>query len=78
VPKLFAKIKQGKKTKNVVIGKASFNVAAGKSKTIKVKLSSAAMKILKEGKKLKAQVKGAGVETRSVMLRLAGVGKKQL
>jgi endonuclease III len=63
--------------KNVVIGKASFSLAAGESKTVKVKITNAqAKKILNQGKTLKAQVKGAGVETRSVMLRLAGVGKK--
>jgi hypothetical protein len=62
--------------KQMVIGQASFKIAAGQSKTIKVKLSGAAKKLLMEGKKLKAQVKGPGVKTSSIVLR--AVGKKKL
>ncbi|HEX3240950.1 MAG TPA: hypothetical protein VHR18_12565 [Solirubrobacterales bacterium] len=60
--KLTAKIKQGKKMKNVVIGKASYNVEAGKSKTIKVKLNGAAKKLLNEGKSITAKLSGPGMK----------------
>jgi Divergent InlB B-repeat domain len=72
--KLTAKVKQGKKTKKVVIGQASFSLAAGESKTIKVKLSSAAKKMLNEGKQLKATLSGPGVKD-TVKLKPSG-GKK--
>jgi hypothetical protein len=49
---LTAKLKQGKKTKNAVIGKASFSLADGASTTLKVKLSSQAKQLLKSGKAL--------------------------
>ena len=60
--KLTAKIKQGGKTKTVVIGTASYDIAAGQSQTIKVKLSGAAKKLLKEGKAIKAKLSGPGAK----------------
>ena len=69
--KLTAKIKQGTKTKSMVIGKASFSLAAGASKTLKVKLSGAAMKELKKRKTLKAKVTGTGVTSSTVKLKPA-------
>ena len=37
-----AKVKMGKKTKNLVIGQVSFNLAAGATATLNVKLAGAA------------------------------------
>jgi IPT/TIG domain-containing protein/List-Bact-rpt repeat protein len=67
--KLTAKIKRGKKTKNVVIGRASYSVAAGKPETIKVKLSGAAKQELAKGKTIKAKLSGGLKGT--VKLKLA-------
>jgi hypothetical protein len=69
--KLTAKVKQGKKTKNVVIGKASFSLAAGASKTIKVKLSGPAKQELAKGKTLKAKLSGTGITSSTVKLKPA-------
>jgi hypothetical protein len=68
--KLTAKIKSGGKTKNLTIGKASFSIAAGATKTLKVKLSGAAKKALTKGA-LKAKVGGSGVASSTVKLKLA-------
>jgi hypothetical protein len=47
----------------VVIGKSSFSLAAGKSKTIKVKITNAqAKKLLNQGKTVKAKLSGAGLK----------------
>ncbi len=67
--KLTAKVKQGKKTKNLVIGKGSFSIAEGGSTTLKVKLSGPAKKVLGEGKTLKASVAGTGVTSSKVKLK---------
>jgi len=66
--KLTAKIKSGGKTKNLTIGKASFSLAAGAKKTIKVKLSGPAKKAVAK-KPLKAKVKGSGVRSSTVKLK---------
>ncbi len=66
--KLTAKIKSGGKTKNLTIGKASFNLAGGAKKTIKVKLSGPAKKAVAK-KPLKAKVKGSGVRSSTVKLK---------
>jgi hypothetical protein len=56
---LKAKVKQGKKTKTVVIGKASYNVSSGATKTISVKITNGAAKQqLNSGKQLKATLSG--------------------
>jgi hypothetical protein len=68
--KLTAKIKSGGKTKNLTIGKASFSLDAGASKTLKVKLSGPAKQALAKGP-LKAKVKGTGVTSSTVKLKLA-------
>ncbi len=69
--KLTAKVKQGKKTKSLVIGKASFSIAEGATATVKVKLSSPAKSELAKGKTLKAKTSGAGVTASTVKLKLA-------
>jgi hypothetical protein len=66
---LKAKVKQGKKTKNLVIGKASFNLADGASATIKVKLSGPAKQELAKGKTLKAKTSGPGITPSTVKLK---------
>jgi hypothetical protein len=68
---LKAKVKQGKKTKNLVIGKASFNLAEGASATIKVKLSGPAKSELAKGKTLKAKTSGTGITASTVKLKQA-------
>ena len=68
---LKAKVKQGKKTKNLVIGKVSFNLAEGASATLKVKLSGPAKSELAKGKTLKAKTSGSGVTASTVKLKLA-------
>jgi len=66
---LKAKVTQGKKTKNLVIGKASFSIADGASATIKVKLSGPAKQELAKGKALKAKVGGSGIASSTVKLK---------
>jgi hypothetical protein len=68
---LKAKVKQGKKTKNLVIGKAPFSIADGASATVKVKLSGPAKQELAKGKALKAKTSGAGVSASTVKLKQA-------
>ena len=68
---LKAKVKQGKKTKNLVIGKVSFNLAEGASATLKVKLSGQAKSELAKGKTLKAKTSGSGVTPSTVKLKPA-------
>ena len=69
--KLTAKIKQGKKTKNLTIGKASFSLASGATGTLKVKLSGPAKQELAKGKTIKAKVSGTGVTSSTVKLKNA-------
>jgi hypothetical protein len=66
---LKAKVKQGKKTKNLVIGKASFSLAEGATANIKVKLSGPAKQELAKGKTLKAKTSGPGVTASTVKLK---------
>ncbi len=68
---LKAKVKQGTKTKNLVIGKASFSIAEGATATVKVKLSGPAKQELAKGKTLKAKASGAGVSASTVKLKQA-------
>ena len=67
--KLKAKVKQGTKTKNLVIGKGSFSLAEGATTTLKVKLSGPAKQELAKGKTLKASVSGTGVTSSKVKLK---------
>jgi Divergent InlB B-repeat domain len=67
--KLTIQIKQGHKTKTVVIGRASYRIAAGQSKTIKIKLSGVANQLLKQFKTLKATLTGPGRLHRTVKLK---------
>jgi hypothetical protein len=68
---LKAKVKQGAKTKTLVIGKASFSITEGASTTVKVKLSGPAKQELAKGKALKAKTSGAGVSVSTVKLKPA-------
>jgi hypothetical protein len=69
--KLTAKIKRGKKTKSLVIGKASFDLEVDDSTTLKVKLSGPAKQELAKGRTLKAKVGGSGVSASTVKLKQA-------
>jgi hypothetical protein len=73
--RLYAKLPSSggkKKSKLVLIGKASFSIAAGGRKTVKVKISNGqARKLLKQGKVVKAQLKGSDVANRTVKLKPA-------
>lgn len=52
-----------------MIGKASFSIAAGKSKTIKVKITNGQVKkLLNKGKTVKAILSGKGIESTTVKL----------
>jgi hypothetical protein len=78
VLKLYAKVKQGKKHKTVVIGKSSFKVAAGKSKTIKVKITNQQIeKQLRKGHTVKVQLKGSGLKNRTIKLKPKKKGKNK-
>jgi hypothetical protein len=68
---LTAKVRQGKKAKSLVIGKASFSLADGASTTLKVKLSGPAKQELAKGKALKAKLAGTGIAASAVMLKPA-------
>ncbi len=67
--KLKAKVKQGNKIKNLVIGKASFSLAEGATATLKVKLSGPAKQELAKGKTVKATTSGTGVTSSKVKLK---------
>ncbi len=74
--KLSAKVKQGKK-KNVAIAKGSFSIAAGKSKTVKVKIANGQVKKeLKKGRTVKATLKGSGIKFATVRLKPTAKRKK--
>lgn len=74
---LKAKVKQGKNQKTVPVGTASISVAAGKSATVKVKITNGQVKKqLNDGKIVKVQVSGPSVKTTTVKLKTAGSGVK--
>jgi phosphodiesterase/alkaline phosphatase D-like protein len=70
--KLTAKLKQGKKTKTLTIGKGSFSLAAGAAKTLTVSITNGAAKQeLGKGKTLKAKLSGTGITASTVKLKPA-------
>ena len=69
--KLTAKLKQGEKTKNLVIGTASFKLAEDATKTLKVKLSAPAKRELGKGRTIKAKLSGTGIAASTVKLKPA-------
>jgi hypothetical protein len=75
--KLTAKLKQGHEIKQVVIGTATFNLAAGTSKSIEVRLSGAAKRRLDQGKTLKAEVSGTGLAGSTVELKRANSHRRR-
>lgn len=68
---LSARVKKGKRKKNLVISKTPVTLASGASTTLKVKLSAAANRELRKRKRLKAKAFGPGVTTSKVKLKLA-------
>jgi hypothetical protein len=70
--KLTAKVVSGKKTKKQTIGKAPFSLAAGATRTLAVKLSVPAKRILARGRILKAKATGSSLVSRTVKLKPKG------
>ena len=73
--KLTIKIKQGHKLKTVVIGHASYSIAADRSQTLKVNLSGVANRLLKQFKTLKATLTGPGGLDHTITLKLSAIKK---
>jgi hypothetical protein len=74
---LKAKVTQGKKQKSMVIGSATYNVAAGKSAMVEVKITNSQVKKqLDSGRAVKAQVSGDSVKSSTVKLKPKPAGKK--
>jgi hypothetical protein len=70
---LTAKLSQGKKKDvKTVIGRASFSLAPGASASVTVKLTGAGRKALESRSTLPVTVSGAGVQQRSLKLKLSG------
>jgi hypothetical protein len=71
--KLTTKVRKGpkKKRKRIVIAKAPFDLAAGASTTIRVKLNRRGRRMLKKRKKLKARATGPGLVSSKVKLKPA-------
>jgi hypothetical protein len=67
--KLTIQIKQGRKLKTVVIGRAYCRIAGGEVQTIKIKLSGVAIQLLKQFKTLDATLTGPGGLHRTVKLK---------
>jgi DNA-binding beta-propeller fold protein YncE len=64
------KAKQGKKTKTVVVGSASFSLSAGQSKTIKVKIANAQVKqSLSKGNAVSVVAEGPGLKSSKLNLK---------
>jgi hypothetical protein len=72
------KVRKGKKTvtKTMTIGTARVSIAAGASKTVKIKLNSAARKVLAKKHRLSAKLAGAGLK-HTVVLKSAKKKKKK-
>lgn len=79
--KVKKKVKGKAKTTTVTLGTASFSVAAGQSKVVKLKLSSAGWSLLKRQKRLSASaaiaVTGGATASRTVALKAPSKAKKK-
>jgi hypothetical protein len=64
--KLLAKLGR----KSTAIGSATFSLAPGSSTTLKIGLSAKAKRLLKSAGQLSARVTGAGIQSRSLRLKL--------
>lgn len=74
VLKLYAGVPQGNKGKKVtkLIGESSFSIGQGASATIKVKITNSQVKReLNKGHTVKAQVRGTGIRSGTLVLRTA-------
>ncbi|HEX7244379.1 MAG TPA: hypothetical protein VF245_02290 [Solirubrobacterales bacterium] len=67
--KLIASLEIGHKTKRVTVGQASFNLNAGASKALTVKLSAPAKKLLGKGRTLTVKASGSGVSASTVKIK---------
>jgi hypothetical protein len=66
--KLLARL--GRTGKRAAIGSATFSLAPGSSTTLKIKLNAKAKRLLKSAGQLNARVTGAGIQARSLRLKL--------
>ncbi|HET7485776.1 MAG TPA: hypothetical protein VFJ64_10440 [Solirubrobacterales bacterium] len=66
--KLLARL--GRTGKRAAIGSATFSLAPGSSTMLKIKLSAKAKRLLKSAGQLNARVTGAGIQARSLRLKL--------
>jgi hypothetical protein len=73
---LAVRVRRGKRHASVVIGRARFSIAAGKSATVRVRLMSSGRLLLrKAGRRgLKVNLTGAGVQAHSLALTTAKAG----
>jgi hypothetical protein len=67
--KLIAKLRVGHQTKEVTVGKASFSLPAGGSRSLKIMLSGPAKKLLGKGRTLTAKASGSGVTASKVKIK---------
>lgn len=69
--RLRARIKSGKRrARTVTIGRVRYELAAGKSQVLRVRLSRSARRSLASKGRIRARATGAGVSDRSMLLRL--------
>ena len=67
--KLTARLGVGGKTKQVTVGRASFDLKAGASKALTIKLSAPAKRLLGKGRTLTAKASGSGVIASTVKIK---------
>ncbi len=71
---LTAQVRRGKRTVRVVLGAKRFSIAAGKSKTVRIRLNRAGRSRLAKASsgRLRVKLRGGGVKPRAVVLKKAG------
>jgi Divergent InlB B-repeat domain len=67
---LVARVRRGKRRPNVIVGIGPFELAAGKSETLSIKLSGRAKRELRKHRSLKATATGPDVVTSQILLQL--------
>jgi bacillolysin len=67
-----AKASKKKRVRNLVVGRAGFSIAAGRTKTIRVRLTGKGKRLVRRAGKrgLKVKLRGKGVANRAVKLKL--------
>jgi Divergent InlB B-repeat domain len=75
--KLTAKVRRGKRSGSEVVGRGAFDIAAGASSMVAVKIANGQVrKLLKQGKAVKTRLTGTGIRSRAVKLEPAKRAKK--